>query len=128
MSYTVEKIDAQKASADLTAYQYALVYGISGIFFGRTADCGELDWEECLEARFFDENKELHVYEEDGIQCAVKVTGTMDEDCLVKKYVLQERYFGRGSCLCVCEHLRYDEDGQALVALTRLTGIAQEVM
>lgn len=127
MSYTVERIDLQEALADLTAYQYALVYGMSGIFFGRTADCGEPDWEECLEARFFDENKELHLFEEDGRLCAVKVTGTMDEDCLVKKYVLQERYFGRGSCLCVCEHLCYDEDGQASVALTRLTGIAQEV-
>lgn len=127
MSYTVERIDLQEVLADLTAYQYALVYGMSGIFFGRTADCGEPDWEECLEARFFDENKELHLFEEDGRLCAVKVTGTMDEDCLVKKYVLQERYFGRGSCLCVCEHLCYDEDGQASVALTRLTGIAQEV-
>lgn len=124
MSYTAEKVDADKALESIAEYQYALVYGMSGITLCRTADFRETKWEECLEARFFDENKELHIYEEDGRRCAVKVAGMMDDDCLLKKYVLQERYFGQGKYLCVCEHLEYDEDGQAAVALTRLTGIA----
>ena len=124
MSYTVERIDVKKAMEETAEYQYALVYGMSGIFFGRTDDCRKLDWTECLEARFFDETKELHFYEEDGRQCAVKVQGTMDDDSLMKKYELQERYFGPGKYLCVCEHLTYDKDGQATVALTRLTGVA----
>lgn len=124
MSYTAERIDVKKAMEETAEYQYALVYGMSGIFFGRTADCGEIDWTECLEARFFDETKELHFYEEDGRQYAVKVQGTMDEDSLMKKYELQDCHFGPGKYLCVCEHLTYDEDGQASVALTRLTGVA----
>lgn len=124
MSYTVEKVDTDKALESIAEYQYALVYGMSGITFCRMTDFKEPDWDECLEARFFDGNKELHIYEEDGGRCAVKVTGTIDEDCLVKKYALQDRYFGRGKYLCVCEHLGYDEDGQAAVVLTRLTGIA----
>lgn len=124
MSYTVEKMDADKAVKDIAEYQYALLYMISEIIFRRVEDIGEINWGECLEARIFDETKELHVYEEDGGQCAVKVTGTLDtDDCLIKKYELQERYFNLGKYLCVCEYLKCDEDGQASVALTRLAGI-----
>jgi len=123
MGYTVEKMDTDKALGTIAEYQYALVYGISAVTFRRTEEITEPDWDECLEARFFDENKELHIYEEDGRMCAVKITGTMDSDCLVKKYALQDRYFGQNKYLCVCEHLAYDEDGQASIALTRLTGI-----
>lgn len=124
MSYTVEKIDADQALEGIAGYQYALVYMMSGIIFCKAADFKEPDWDECLEARFFDENKEIHIYEEDGKWCAVKAAGTIDGDCLMKKYRLQDHYFGQGKYLCVCEHLGYDEDGQAAVMLTRLTGIA----
>lgn len=123
MSYTTERMRADNALEMLAEYQYALVYGISGIVLCKAADYDGTDWEECLEARFFDGDKELHIYEEDGEKCAVKVTGTVDGDCQVKKYALQDRYFGPDRYLCVCEHLKYDEDGQAAVALTRLTGI-----
>ena len=125
MSYTVEQVDARKALESIAEYQYALVYMMSGITFCKTTDLGGTDWDECLEARFFDENKELHLYDEDGGQIAVKVTGTMDNDCLMKKYELQKRYYiEKNKYLCVCEHLGYDDDGQASVVLTRLTGIA----
>lgn len=124
MSYTVERMDAEKVLESIAEYQYALVYKMSRIIFCKTADFDQADWDECLEARFFDENRELHIYEEDGGRLAVKVTGTTDSDCLMKKYELQPCYFGENRYLCVCEHIDYDEDGQASVVLTRLTGIA----
>lgn len=123
MSYTVEKIDADNVLEQLAEYRYALVYRISGITLCRVSDFDNADWDECFEARFFDEEKELHIYKDDGVLHAVKCAGTVDDDCLVKKYRLQDRYFGQNKYLCVCEHLDYDEDGQAAVALTRLTGI-----
>ena len=123
MSYIVERMDADKALEEIEAYQYALVYMISGITLCRTAEFDNVDWDECLEARFFDADKELHIYEENEILCAVKTVGTADSDCLMKKYELQDHYFGQKKYLCVCEHLGYDEDGQAFVILTRLTGI-----
>ena len=123
MSYTIEKIEADKVLEIIADYQYALVYKISEITFCMAAELKEFSWEECIEARFFDETKELHIYEEDGELCAVKTVGELDDDCLVKKYNLQEHYFGENKCLCVCEHLDYDNDGQAFIVLTRLTGI-----
>lgn len=124
MSYAIEKMDPKEAWAEASSYQYALRYEIGGIFLEKTADiCGN-SGEECMEVRFFDAEKELHIYEDDGEQHAVKVTCTGKEDCQEKRYLLQERYAGIGKYLCVCEHLGYDEDGQAAVELTRLTGIA----
>lgn len=123
MSYTIEKIEADKARDSISNYQYALVYRMSEIVFCKASDWENPKWEECLEARFFDKDKELHIYEEDGEWHAVKATGTFDSDCLMKKYELRKYYFGSNKYLSVCEHLDYDEDGQAYVAFTRLTGI-----
>lgn len=124
MGYTVEKIDMNAALENIAAYQYALVYQMSEILFCSTEKLSKIDLMECFEARFFDADKEIHIYETDGNWCAVKVCGTEDDDCLIKRYELQERYFGVDKYLRVCEHLTYDVDGQAVVALTRLTGIA----
>ncbi len=123
MGYTVEKVAMDKARERISQYRYALVYMVSGIVFGNAAEIGKIEWDECLEARFFDENRELHVYEGDDGLCAVEVRKTSDEDCLMKKYELRRQYFGEKKRLCVCEHLDYDEDGQTFVALTRLAGI-----
>lgn len=123
MSYTIQKVEMDQALAGISQYRYALVYRTDGIILGNTAEIGDIEWGECLEARFFDESRELHVYEEDGALCAVEVEKISDDDCLMKKYELRKHYFGENKCLCVCEHFDYDEDGQAFVALTRLTGI-----
>ncbi len=125
MSYTAERVEAFGALEHITDYEYALVYMMSGLFFCRTADLKTPDWSECLEARFFDSEKELHVYGEDGAMQAVKVRGTADDDCLVKKYELDGKW-SMGKYLCVCEHFAYDADGQAYVALTRLAGVEGE--
>ena len=127
MSYTVERVDVDEALRKISEYQYALVYQMSELLFCSTEKLSRINLDECLEARFFDADKELHMYEEDGSWCAVKAYGTEDDDCLTKRYKLQDEYFGKGRYLCVCEHLTYDEDGQAAVARTRLTGIAKEV-
>lgn len=123
MSYTVERMDMESALKEIFAYEYALIYGMSRIVLCKAEELEQVNWDECFETRFFDNTKELHLYEQDGRMCAVKVVGTMDENCLTKKYVLQDNYSALGKYLCVCEHLGYDEDGQAFVVLTRLTGI-----
>lgn len=123
MSYTVKKVGMDRVLEGISQYQYALVYMTDGIVFQNTTEMKPIEWDNCLEARFFDEGRELHVYEEDGGLCAVEVEQTSDDDCLIRKYKLSERYFGKNKCLCVCEHLDYDKDGQAFVAFTRPAGI-----
>lgn len=123
MSYIAESVEMDKALEGILQYRYALMYMTDGIVFKNTAEIGNIEWDDCIEARFFDEERELHVYEDDGCLRAVEARKTSDDDCLIKKYELRKRYFGANKCLRVCEHLDYDKDGQAFVALTRLVGI-----
>ena len=144
MIYRIQKTDADHALTQITEYSYALLYMMSDILFCKTKDLPQTDWSECLEARFFDQEKELHLFEEDGRLKAVRITEAVDrqamqeeeaagdvfvtfESCdrLIKKYQLQDRYQKLGQTLCVCEYLSYDEDGQAYVSLTRLAGIEE---
>ena len=123
MSYIVENVDIQKAYQSGIEYEYALLYMMSELILSKTSDLGEIDWEECLEARFFSEEKELHIFEENGGHVAVKVSDLDEKDILIKKYQLANKFLGIGNVLCVKEYLAYDEDGQTYVCLTRLTGI-----
>ena len=123
MNYRIENIDIQKAYQSVFEYDYALIYMMSKLILSKTSDLGEIDWDECLEARFFSKEKELHIFEDDGEQRAVEVRDMDEKDSIVKKYQLAKQFSGLGNTLCVKEYLAYDEDGQTYVSLTRLTGI-----
>ena len=134
MIYRIQKTEADHALTQITEYTYALLYRMSEILFCRTKDLPQMDLSECLEARFFDQEKELHLFEEEAIdrqamqeeEAAGDVFVTFEScDRLIKKYQLQERYQKLGQTLCVCEYLSYDKDGQAYVSLTRLAGIEE---
>lgn len=128
MTYSIQKTDAQSAIAHAKEYTYALVYMMSRMILCRTKDLPQLDWAECLEARFFDADGELHIYEEDGYLQAVKIADKTEQDpysCLTRKYQLADRYHPTGHLLYVREYLDYDEHGQVYVSLTRLAGIGE---
>ena len=77
MSYKLEKLEFSKACEKISEYQYALLYMISEVILNKTELLGEINWEECTEARFFSEDKELHFFDVDGKKQAVAVS---DED------------------------------------------------
>lgn len=124
MGYRVEDIDLQEAYGRAADYQYALLYMISErIILCNAGSLPEINWKECQEARFFSEDRELHIFEgEEGMQ-AVEVFDTDGEDIVVKEYELDNRFRTAGKTVLVKEYLDYDSDGQVFVALTRLKGI-----
>ena len=123
MSYSVNKIDIQDAYNKVEEYEYALLYMMSEMILSKVEALDKIDWEQCLEARFFSEDKELHIYEDDGEYMAVEIQEEKEADTLIKKYELANRFKGIGKSVCVSEYISYDEDGQAYVSLTRLSGI-----
>lgn len=125
MNYQVQTVETDKIWEHASEYTYALVYMISELILCGTQELPNLDWTECMEARFFDEDKELHIYEEDGKLQAVKVTEGDGKDVIVRKYQLANQFLKAGKLLCVREYYAYDEDGQAYVSLTRLAGIEE---
>jgi len=123
MGYNIRQIGLAEARAQSTSYSYALLYMISGVKLCRAEGIGQIDWEECQEARFFSEGRELHVFEgEDGMK-AVEVTDADGNGVIIKEFLLDNRFSSVGSSVLVQEYLEYDEDGQAYVANTRLKGI-----
>lgn len=123
MAYKVEKVaDVSEAlkRERRESYKYALVYCLSEVKLCRTEQLKDADFEECTEARFFSEDRELHLFETEEGMCAVEVFDDGVSDFVLKKYKLASRFSENGKTLVVKEYLNYDEDGQAVVGLTRL--------
>ncbi len=125
MAYHVKNIEITKAYESITMYEYALVYMLSEVILCKTEDLPKLNLKQCLEARFFSEDKELHIFETEEGKKAVEVSDKNNEDIIIKKYEIAPKFCeaGKKDVLVVQQYLDYDEDGQAVVALTRLKGI-----
>ena len=123
MQYKISKLSMSETIKNIERYEYVLLYMMSELKLCKLSQISQIDWEECLEARFFSKDKELHVYLEDGKHEAVEISDLEITDVVLKKYELASKHRNLGSWLCVQEYLAYDEDGQAYVELTRLLGI-----
>lgn len=123
MGYKIAELEPEKAYASVRDYEYALIYMISQVKLCKTEELKETDWEECLEARFFSKDKELHIFEDEGEKKAVEVNDDGQDDIIEKKFQLDNKFKEVGNCVLVQEYLAYDNDGQVRVELTRLKGI-----
>lgn len=79
--------------------------------------------EELLEARFFDKEKELHIWREDDLLKSVLVTETKEAKPILKEYPLTSAVSPDGKWICTAQYPAFDEDGQAYIGLTRLCGV-----
>lgn len=123
MSYKIENLEFSDACAKISEYEYALLYMISEVILTRTDSLKQIDWNQCMEARFFSRDKELHFFESEGNMKAVNISDGDGQNEVVKQYDLANKFQTMGKSVFVKEYLDYDEDGQANVVLTRLQGI-----
>ena len=68
MAYNVEKVaDISKAleAENRMNYKYALLYRLSEVKLCETVQLKDSDLKECIEARFFSEDREFHLFETD---------------------------------------------------------------
>ena len=100
-----EAIEAKETEKEYT-YKYALIYLMSEVYLGEN-NRNDLPVDEILEARFFDESGELHIYPVSG-----EIFHEKEENGPIK--------------LEVWKYLNYDEDGQIYVERTRCAGILTE--
>ena len=85
MGYRTERVEMPISAGQIREFDYALLYGISSVQLTRTEALNEIDWTECQEARFFSEDRELHVFEDEEGKRAVLVADDGDGDRLVKQ-------------------------------------------
>ena len=126
MAYNVKKVENISETLkkeNREKYKYALVYRLSEIKLCKTEQLTDADFDECTEARLFSADRELHLFETEEGMCAVEVADDGASECILKKYELASRFSKEGKTLVVKEYLDYDEDGQAVVCLTRLADL-----
>ena len=113
-----ETIDIQAALEAGQKLPFAWVRSLSQVALGRTLLAVEL--EELLEARFFSRDREIRIFPgEDGLR-AVALTGEPEDHEMEEEYLIENPQFGRS--ITVTRVLDWDEDGQAYIAATRLSG------
>ena len=123
MGYKIKHVGQKEAQKQSVFYEYALLYMISEIVLCKTEALAEINWDECQEARFFSEEKELHIFETNSGVDAVEISDGDSQNIVIKEYMLDSRFSSIGHSILIQEYLEYDEDGQAYVANTRLRGI-----
>lgn len=111
------------SEVDINNYQYAVIYNISDMYFGKTEAFGGIDEEQLLEGYLFDEEKELHIFrEDDEIQMIeFKECDNFSLDRVDCSFSLKKNVLGKE--LLVREYLDYDNDGQVFIAFKRMIGI-----
>lgn len=113
-----EKLSIREALSAGGELPFALIRSLSQVTLGHTPACVEED--ELLEARFFSQAQEIRIFQEaDGLR-AVRLIGEPSDRVLEQTCKLENKQFG--SALAIARVLEWDEDGQAYVAATRLTG------
>lgn len=124
----ISKLEIEEAKRLAMDRKYAWVRELSTVHAGMTVNVyEEINWDEVEDARFFDNECEVHFFKDnDGAICAVIVIDK-DETCLEseREYVLEGRFaksFG-GKHVIVRSYISEDEDGQEFISCNRLAGI-----
>ncbi len=99
---------------------FSFIRYLSGVTLGPTP--ANVDTEELLEARFFDERCEIRVFQYDDTLFAARLEEEADDIILQNEYLLDNPKFG----VCVIERCyldtETDEDGQSFISAVRLAG------
>ena len=105
---------------------------MSEVYLGEN-NRNDLPVDEILEARFFDESGELHIYNEEDCWYRSEIRDDEEENTEIHKEIypvsgeiFHEKEENGPIKLEVWKYLNYDEDGQIYVERTRCAGILME--
>ncbi len=117
----MEKLDLSQAKEQTAKYDYVIAHMMSELQYGPAEEV-QINWEELLELRAFDEEGELHVFGSPEDLQAVRVCEVdRGGDYLVKSYRMRDQ-----KILKVREYLAVDEDGQAVTVYTRPFAVTED--
>ena len=130
MNCVVQRYSIDEAKERIVRYEYALLYMISELRLCRVGELGTVDWNQCMEARFFSKEAELHLFDLNGELHAVELSDGDEKDWNDRSYELNPSVLKGSSArknvrkLTVREYFAYDEDGQMIVDAIRLASLA----
>lgn len=118
-----ETITIEQAIDGIKKYKYALIYMISEQIFDYADNIENLNWDECLEARFFDQQGEIHIFKTEGELKAVETKNAITMSSNIYSIEISDKYSNIGKTLSVMQYLDQDSDGQVFVVGTRLYNV-----
>ncbi len=118
------RIDVNTAKQSIKDYSYALLYMLSEVILAKVEEIGDIDWSECLEARFFNEKGELRIWREND-KWGASVCADEGE-YIESEYALDGRFSNRWKKLSVRQYIDYDRDGQVYISSTTLSGLGRD--
>lgn len=113
---------------DYRIYDYGYLTFMSEVVLVKMEEHGgDIDWQELIEARFFNENQELYLWRAGDSLFGRRLTETGDIDAVETAVPVMKKFCPAGGKLVIRKYIDYDEDGQAFVANTRIKKVCQEV-
>ena len=100
------------------ALPWAFVREYSRVTLGKTPD--DTDPEEMLEAFFFSPEAEVRLWRQNGSLHAAMLTEEAGDNYLEESYAVDDPRLGRE--ITVRKYISFDEDGQAFITASRLSG------
>lgn len=104
-------------------YRYALIYMFDRIILDETKNVKEPDFHDFLEARFFDEDRELRVWRENGEFKSSSLS--FDGDHIDVSYELDKRFSNMGNTVRIRQFLDQDDDGQTYIKSSTVIGFGR---
>ena len=109
----MKRIDSiEQALQQAEKLQFVMVTELSRVVIGKMPM--DINWDELIEARFFDHDTEIRIFRENGELRARSVILEDDMPYIEKQY--KKLQGNLGSEISVREYLTFDEDGQAGVS------------
>lgn len=123
----LRKISFEEGKKLVQDFEYCLIYYYSNKYFGKVCNLSEINWDECIEAYFFDTTGQMYMYESELSEMEVTVFNEeqgMEYNYIDRKYEIVNVFKAEaGEYIIVREYLNIDEDGQTFVEYTRLLDV-----
>ena len=119
------RIDIDVAKNEYKKYSFALLYLFSEVILSEVEELKDIEWSECIEAKFFNEDEELRLWRESGELVAVRYSGQGDH--IDVDYPLDSRFSDKWNEIHIRQYLDYDDDGQAYITGTRIISLGRTV-
>ena len=118
-------IDFDTARKAVDDFDYIYSQEISAIRLFPVKQDLMINWDECIDVRYFNKDKEIQKKKKKDEWKAVLVEDAQGDSVIVRTYSISRKYreSSGGTKIRVKEYLGYDEDGQAYAICTRLAGV-----
>ena len=120
----MDTIDGDHLTQIGSSYPYALVYEMSHVYFGETAQLmGKINVTELQEAYYFGKDGQTHIFQDDDGWIVVCMKKSQTAEFVDRAYFVDGQFASAGKKVIIREFIAMDEDGQARVEYTQLVRI-----